>query len=212
MSAVERPSQRLELIATILLAAATVATAWSGYQASRWNGEQAKAFSRGSALRVESAKADSLANTQTEIDVATFTQWVDALAHDETELAEFYARRFRPEFKPAVKAWQATKPLHEPERAADALPDAAVRAGRERGSGAARSAGRGAVREGPGERAARDELRARRRPLRRRPLLRRHLDETAVASPAPGTAHVRRRSSSSRRLRWIATFPISLSV
>ena len=115
MSAPERPSQRLELIATILLAAATVATAWSGYQASRWNGEQAKAFSRGSALRVESAKADSLANTQTEIDVATFTQWVDALAHDEAELAGFYARRFRPEFKPAVKAWEATKPFTNPD-------------------------------------------------------------------------------------------------
>jgi hypothetical protein len=113
VSAVERPS-RLELIATILLAAATVATAWSGYQASRWNGEQAKAFSRASALRVESAKADSLANTQTEVDVATYIQWVDALAHDEAELAEFYARRFRPEFQPAVKAWQATKPFTNP--------------------------------------------------------------------------------------------------
>ena len=105
---------RLELVATILLAAATVATAWSGYQASRWNGEQAKAFSRAGAVRVESAKADSLANTQTEIDLTTFTQWIDAVAHDETKLAEFYARRFRPEFKPAVTAWQATKPITNP--------------------------------------------------------------------------------------------------
>jgi hypothetical protein len=34
-------------------------------------------------LRIESAKAAGLANTQTEIDVASFTQWVDAytLAH-----------------------------------------------------------------------------------------------------------------------------------
>ena len=105
---------RLELVATILLAAATVATAWSGYQASRWNGEQAKAFSRAGAIRVESAKADSLANTQTEIDLTTFTQWIDAVAHDETKLADFYARRFRPEFKPAVRAWQATKPITNP--------------------------------------------------------------------------------------------------
>jgi hypothetical protein len=106
--------ERLELIATILLAAATVATAWSGYQASRWNGEQAQAFSRASALRIESAKADSLANTQSQVDVATFSSWIDALGHEETKLAEFYARRFRPEFKPAVKAWEATKPLTNP--------------------------------------------------------------------------------------------------
>jgi hypothetical protein len=46
---------RLDLVAAVLLALATVATAWSGYQASRWNGEQAKAFSRASALRIESA-------------------------------------------------------------------------------------------------------------------------------------------------------------
>jgi hypothetical protein len=104
-------SERLELAATVLLALATVATAWSGYQASRWNGEQAKAFSRGSALRIESAKADSLANAQTQVDVATFTSWVDAYARKEATLADFYFRRFRAEFKPAVEAWIATKPL-----------------------------------------------------------------------------------------------------
>ena len=43
---VEAGTDRLEIVATVLLALATVATAWSGYQASRWNGEQAKAFSR----------------------------------------------------------------------------------------------------------------------------------------------------------------------
>ena len=105
---------QLEVVATILLAAATVATAWSGYQASRWNGEQAKAFSRAGALRVESAKADSLANAQTQIDVATFSSWIDAQAHGQKKLAAFYARRFRPEFKPAVAAWAATKPLTNP--------------------------------------------------------------------------------------------------
>jgi hypothetical protein len=105
---------RFELAATILLALATVATAWSGYQASRWNGEQAKAFSRASALRIESAKADSLANAQTQVDVATFTQWVDAYAQGETELADFYWRRFRAEFKPAMNAWVATRPRQNP--------------------------------------------------------------------------------------------------
>ena len=57
-----RRSERLEVVATILLAFATVATAWSGYQASRWNGEQALAFSRASALRIESSKADARRN------------------------------------------------------------------------------------------------------------------------------------------------------
>lgn len=105
-----RRSERLEVFATILLALATVATAWSGYQASRWNGEQALAFSRASALRIESSKADALANAQTQVDVATFIQWVDAVARAEAELVDFYSRRFREEFKPAVDAWAATNP------------------------------------------------------------------------------------------------------
>lgn len=105
---------RVELMATVLLSIATVATAWSGYQATRWNGEQAKAGARANAARIESAKAAGLANTQTEIDVATFTQWVNAYARKETALRDFYFKRFRAEFKPAVNAWIATRPLKNP--------------------------------------------------------------------------------------------------
>jgi hypothetical protein len=110
-----RTSGRLELVATVLLAVATVATAWSGYQASRWNGEQATAFSRATGARVESTKADGLANAQTQVDVATFTQWVDAYAQGQTELADFYFRRFREEFRPAMNAWVATRPRLNPD-------------------------------------------------------------------------------------------------
>ena len=105
---------RVELVATVLLALATVATAWSGYQSTRWNGEQVKAGGRANALRIASTKAAGLANTQTEIDVATFTQWVNAYAQQQQELADFYFKRFRKEFKPAVNAWIATKPLKNP--------------------------------------------------------------------------------------------------
>jgi hypothetical protein len=105
---------RVELVATLLLAIATVATAWSGYQSTRWNGEQAKAGGRANALRIESAKAAGLANAQTEVDVASFTQWVNAFTLGQAELADFYFRRFRDEFKPAVDAWIATRPLKNP--------------------------------------------------------------------------------------------------
>jgi hypothetical protein len=102
---------RLDLVATVLLALATVATAWSGYQASRWNGEQAKASGRTNAIRIEAARAQGLAQAQKLVDVATFSSWADAFAHNDTLVADFYFRRFRKEFKPAVQAWIATKPL-----------------------------------------------------------------------------------------------------
>src|SRR5262245_6390823 len=103
-----------EIVAAVLLSAATLATAWSGYQAARWNGEQAKATARANASRVESTRASGLANRNVQIDIALFTQWVDAYAKDETELADFYRRRFRPEFKPAFDAWVATRPRRNP--------------------------------------------------------------------------------------------------
>jgi hypothetical protein len=105
----------VEVATAVVLAVAALAIAWSGYQASRWTGEQAKAFSRANAARVESTRSADLANSQTEIDVATFIQWVDSYARDETELADFYRKRFREEFRPAVEAWIATRPLQNPE-------------------------------------------------------------------------------------------------
>jgi hypothetical protein len=104
----------VEVVSTVVLSLAAVAIAWSGYQASRWTGEQAKAFSRANAARLESTRWSNLANSQTEIDVATFTQWVNSYARKETELADFYRKRFRKEFKPAVEAWIATRPLRNP--------------------------------------------------------------------------------------------------
>jgi hypothetical protein len=101
----------IEVVATVLLAVATVATAWSGYQSTRWNGEQAKAAGRANALRIESAKTAGLANSQSVIDVSTFMQWVDAYSLGHKKLADFYFKRFREEFKPAVNAWIATRPL-----------------------------------------------------------------------------------------------------
>jgi hypothetical protein len=105
----------IEIGATVRLALAAVATAWSSYQAARWNGEQAKASSAVNKARIEAARASDLANAQTQVDVATFSQWVDAYARKESTLADFYFKRFRKEFKPAVDAWLATTPLRNPD-------------------------------------------------------------------------------------------------
>jgi hypothetical protein len=105
-----RSDRRLELAATVLLTVAAVATAWAAYQSARWHGQQAESQSASIAARVESTRVANVANRQAQIDVALFTQWVDAYARDETELAAFYRKRFRAEFEPAFEAWVATKP------------------------------------------------------------------------------------------------------
>ena len=101
----------VEIAAAVLLSCAAVATTWSSYQATRWNGEQAKASGRVNKTRIDAARTSSLANAQQQVDVAMFMQWVDSYARGDARLVAFYQERFRPEFKPAFNAWIATKPL-----------------------------------------------------------------------------------------------------
>jgi hypothetical protein len=103
--------RRLELAATVLLALATFATAWSAYQAREWTGEQSQGYSHATATRIAVNRAAALANRQVQVDVATFIQWVDAHEEHRTALAAFYEARFRDEFKPAFAAWLARKPF-----------------------------------------------------------------------------------------------------
>ena len=110
-SASDRVARRQEVAATVLLAVAAVATAWCSYQATRWNGEQTKQSGTTNRLRLEAGRAQGLAEAQTQIDLATFVQWIDAYALKRVELQEFYSRRFRKEFRPAFEAWLATRPL-----------------------------------------------------------------------------------------------------
>jgi hypothetical protein len=124
-------NDRVELVATIVLAVATILTAWSGFESGKWGGEQAVNFSEAGAARTESTRADTLAGQLTQIDVAMYIDWVTAISTDladgtvtATELSPFSPvkgtvsgflyLRFREEFLPAVDAWLAEDPIGNP--------------------------------------------------------------------------------------------------
>jgi hypothetical protein len=111
MAEVAPAELRLELVSTLLLALATVATAWAAYQSRVWTGEQAQGTSHATAARIAVNRTSAIANRQVQVDVATFIQWVNAHEEHRTELAGFYRARFRNEFRPAFAAWLATRPL-----------------------------------------------------------------------------------------------------
>lgn len=104
-------ARRLDLAATVLLAVATVATAWSAYQSRQWMGEQSQGYSHATATRISVNRKAALANRQVQIDLALFIQWIDAHETHRRALADFYAARFRSAFKPAFAAWLATNPF-----------------------------------------------------------------------------------------------------
>ena len=108
--------ERIEFWAAALLAAATVATAFSAYQATRWGGVQATAFTEAGANRTESAKARSDAFSLISIDAGLFTQWGVAFTEGNEQLQQGIERRlFREEFIPAFNEWLAQDPANNPD-------------------------------------------------------------------------------------------------
>ncbi len=104
----------VDFASVILISAATVLTAWCGYEAARWTAIQTRQYNEASAQRVAAAVNSGRANTLEIVDVTMFLQYVAAVAAGHTDEEAFIYRRFRPEMKGAVDAWLATKPRQNP--------------------------------------------------------------------------------------------------
>jgi hypothetical protein len=107
----DRTERLLELYAILLLALTTLATAWSGYQAARWSGEQSQSFARASTMRIKAQAQSTLAGQLRIDDLVMFNSWLDAREAGNGELAAIYRRRFREAFVPAFEAWLAQRPF-----------------------------------------------------------------------------------------------------
>jgi hypothetical protein len=110
----DRRERRLELGAVLLLAVTTLATAWCGYQAARWSGEQSQHYARASATRIKAQQAATRAGQLRIDDLLYFNGWLDAREAGDARLAAIYRARFRPEFVPAFRAWLALRPFANP--------------------------------------------------------------------------------------------------
>ena len=95
-------------MAAVLLSTATLASAWSAYQATRWGGIQAISLSQSTAHRSESLRASNMAYQQAQVDVTTFVAWALSRAQGNERAATFLQQRFRPEFLPAFQSWLAS--------------------------------------------------------------------------------------------------------
>jgi len=104
----------IETIAVILLATASLAAAWSGYQASVWGGEQSALYTQASARRVLATEASTNAYLYTIIDIETFNHFVTAYEQGNEQLMAFHERQFSERLRPAFDAWMETDPLTNP--------------------------------------------------------------------------------------------------
>jgi hypothetical protein len=104
--------QLVEIAEAVVLALVAVATAWSGFQAAKWDGRQAYLYATSARLHVEAGVATSLGGQQRLLDVATFNTWIEAQRAGDRQLEALYVRRFSPEFRVAFDAWLKTDPFH----------------------------------------------------------------------------------------------------
>lgn len=120
--------QHAEIASAILLAIATVVTAWSAYQSTRWSGVQSIHFSQASAVRIESTRSFNLAIQRYGVDAMVFAQWVNAYAEGNSDLEAFYRERVMDtEFLPVLDEWIASNPLTNPDAARNPLLDQGYR-------------------------------------------------------------------------------------
>ncbi|MBI2793177.1 MAG: hypothetical protein HYX66_00830 [Ignavibacteria bacterium] len=104
----------LERIATVLLALATVATAWCAYQSTVWSSVQEYQLHDADTVYLEVQALRTLSMQKTTIDVLAFINYLNAVAKDEDSLASFYQKRFPVRMLPAFNAWVALKPGTNP--------------------------------------------------------------------------------------------------
>lgn len=113
-----RPRSRteavIEIIEAVVLALVAVATAWSGYQAARWDGRRAQLYAESNKVKVGVEELDTLAGQERIYDITTFNSWIAAKVGANQRLAAIFESRFRDEYRYAFIAWLNTDPFNNP--------------------------------------------------------------------------------------------------
>src|ERR1700758_3852516 len=91
----------VEIAEAVVLAVVAVATAWCGYQAALWTGQQAVLYGQASKLRVQGEGTANYANQERLYNASTVVEWLKAEAQGNKKPADLFERRFLPEFRPA---------------------------------------------------------------------------------------------------------------
>jgi len=109
-----RHSRTVQIGEALLLSLVTIAAAWSGYAAAKWNTESRVELAQAATLRNLATRADLSALSTRNFDASTFNTWFIAFTLDDAKKQAIAERRFRPEFKVAFDAWMATDPFNNP--------------------------------------------------------------------------------------------------
>jgi hypothetical protein len=101
-----RPGRVVEVVTVLLLALATVGSAWAAFQVARWNGVETDEARASGSFRIEAAREYALATQLVTYDAAAISQYAAAVASDNLPLEEFIRDTImRPDFLPLLEQW-----------------------------------------------------------------------------------------------------------
>lgn len=122
----------IEIIVLLLLATATVASAWCVYEASAWGNVQMQSVGAIAISQAASIRLTDDDNSLRTIDVNLFLSWVQAASENQTTRMVFLEDRFRDEFRPAFNEWrQSGKQGEIPPGTPFSLPSYSLKTSRE---------------------------------------------------------------------------------
>jgi hypothetical protein len=104
----------VEVTCALVLALATMASAWSAYQATLWGGVQTFRLAAAGKAGRDNVKNSIEGMQARSFDATMFIHYMEARSEGRKDLEELLYHRFRPEMKQAVDAWLKTDPLNNP--------------------------------------------------------------------------------------------------
>ncbi|PYV94891.1 MAG: hypothetical protein DMG89_23810 [Acidobacteria bacterium] len=104
----------VEPVTALLMALATLSTAWCSYQSAAWTRQSNRLMNEFNALERKAGLLSVQGVQQATIHAAMFMQLLAAQQAGNEKLANFYVERFPPDARKAYDTWLAQKPFENP--------------------------------------------------------------------------------------------------
>jgi hypothetical protein len=104
----------VEPVTALLMALATLSTAWCSYQSAAWTRKANRLMNEFNSLERWAGLQTMQGMQQATIHTAMFMQLLAAQQAGKENLVKFYAERFPPDVRKAYDAWLAQKPFENP--------------------------------------------------------------------------------------------------
>jgi hypothetical protein len=104
----------VEPVTALLMALATLSTAWCSYQSAAWTRKSNRLMNEFNALERRAGLLNMQGMQQATIHTTMFMQMLAAQQAGNEKLVNFYVERFPPDVRKAYDAWLAQKPFENP--------------------------------------------------------------------------------------------------